>query len=212
MKYMLMAQLLVLLSVAFGGGKPASCELESKSIVSRSSSGLAQVSNLGDIRITCSVAARAFPTKPGEGRYGLRVATTAYKISSDGSKKLVPSEVHQSGGGSGTNPGLVGTNPELEWVDFYVHIPLDAAERDAEFLRYLAKMEKLMAPRQITEADRKRALDRAPEFVYQHRVGHFHLECRISDGDRTIGVGVVELEVLFEGRFSDAGLPGSPPA
>jgi hypothetical protein len=26
-----------------------------------------------------------------------------------------------------------------------------------------------------------------------------------------MGVGVVELEVLFKGRFSDVGLPGSPP-
>src|ERR1700680_2506956 len=197
MKYMLMAQLLVLSSSAFGGDKPASCELESKNIVSHSPSGVAQVSNLGDIQVTCSVAARAFPTKPGEVRYGLRAATTAYKISPDGSQTLVPSEVHQSGGGSGTNPGLVGTNPELEWVVFYVHIPLDAAERDAEFLRYLAKMEKLLAPQQITKEDRQRALERAGDLVYQHRVGHFHLECRLLDGDRVIGVGVVELEVLF---------------
>jgi hypothetical protein len=212
MKYMLMAQLLVLSFLAFAGDKPASCELESKNIVSRSPSGVAQVSNLGDIQVTCSVAARAFPTKPGEVRYGLRAATTAYKISPDGSQTVVPSEVHQSGGGSGTNPaGLVGTNPELEWVVFDVHIPLDAAERDREFLRYLAKMEKLLAPQQITKEDRQRALERAGDVVYQHRVGHFHLEWRISDGDRVIGVGVVELEVLFKGRFSDAGLPASPP-
>jgi hypothetical protein len=26
-----------------------------------------------------------------------------------------------------------------------------------------------------------------------------------------MGVGIVELEVLFKGRFSDVGLPGSPP-
>jgi hypothetical protein len=210
MKYMLMAQLLVLSSLAFGGDRPASCELESKNIVSRSSSGLAQVSNLGDIRITCSVAARAFPTKPGEGRYGLRAATTTYKISSDGSRRFVPSEVQESGGGFGTNPGLVGTNPELEWVVFDVHIPLKPAERDAEARRYLAKVEKLM-PGQIPEAARQQAVERTREFVYQHRVGHFRVECRILDGDRVMGVGVVELEVLFKGRFSDVGLPGSPP-
>jgi hypothetical protein len=68
-----------------------------------------------------------------------------------------------------------------------------------------------MAPRQIPEEARQRALERAREFVYQHRLGHFQVECRILDGDRVIGVGVVELEVLFKGRFSDIGLPGSPP-
>ena len=57
--------------------------------MSRSSSGLAQVSNLGDIQITCRVPARPFPTKPGESHNGLRAATTAYKISPDGSKELV---------------------------------------------------------------------------------------------------------------------------
>jgi hypothetical protein len=57
----------------------------------------------------------------------------------------------------------------------------------------------------------QRALEQTREFVYQHRVGHFHVECRISDGDRVIGVGVVELEVLFKGRFSEVGLPASPP-
>src|SRR6202049_5289504 len=67
-----MAQLLLLSSVAFGGEKPASCELASKSIVSRSSPGLVQVSNLGDIEITCRVPARPFPTKPGESRNGYR--------------------------------------------------------------------------------------------------------------------------------------------
>ena len=80
------------------------------SVVSRSSSGLAQVSNLGDIQITCRVTARSFPTKPGESRKGLRAATTTHKVSPDGSKKLVVSEVHQPGGGGG---GL-GPDPEPE--------------------------------------------------------------------------------------------------
>ncbi len=131
---MLLAQVLFLSCVAFGGDKPATCELASKSIVSRSSSGLAQVSNLGDIQITCRVRARQFPTKPGQSRNGLKAATTAYKISPD-RRKLVPSVVHQFGGG-------FGPDPEPEWVDFYVHIPLDGAERDAEARRYLAKLEK----------------------------------------------------------------------
>jgi hypothetical protein len=202
MKCMLIAQLLVLSSLAFGGDKPASCELESKKITSRSSSGLAQVSNLGDIQITCRVLARPFPTKPGEFRDGLKVATAAYQISPDGSKKQVPSEEHQTGGG--------GSGPE-EWVIFYVHIPLEPTERDDEARRYLATIEKAMAPQQITEEARQRMLQRTRELVYQHRVGHFQVECRILDGDRVMGIGVVELEVLFKGRFSDVGLPASPP-
>jgi hypothetical protein len=206
---MLIAQLLLLSTVAFGGDKPASCELASKSIVSRSSSGLAQVSNLGDIQITCRVPARPFPTEPGgESRKGLRAATTAYKISPDGSKKLVPSEVHQTGGGGGG----FGLDPEPEYVDFYVHIPLESAERDAEARRYLAKIEKSWTPGQIAEEVHQRALERIRELVYQHRVGHFQVECRILDGDHMMGVGVVELEVLFKGRFSDVGLPAQPPA
>ena len=203
-----MAQLLLLSSAALGGDKPASCELASKGIVSRSSSGLAQVSNLGDIQITCRLPARPFPTKPGESRNGLRVATTAYKISWDGHKRMVPSEVHQSGGGG----GAFGPDPEPEWVEFYVHIPLESAERDAEARRYLAKIEKSRAPAQITEEVHQRALEGLVELVYQNRGGHFQVECRVLDGDRVMGVGVVELEVLFKGRFSDVGLPAQPPA
>ena len=208
MRYMLLAQLLFLSCVAFGGDKPATCELASKSVVSRSSSGLAQVSNLGDIHITCRVRARQFPTKPGESRNGLTAATTAYKISPDGSKKLVPSKVHELGGGGGG----FGPDPEPEWVDFYVHIPLEPAERDAEARKYLAKVEKSMVPEQITEEAHQRRLERVRELVYQLRVGHFLVECRILDDDRVMGVGVVEFEVLFKGRFSDVGLPGAPPA
>jgi hypothetical protein len=155
LRYVLITQLLLLSSVALGGDQPASCELASKSIVSRSSSGLAQVSNLGDIQITCRVPARAFPTKPGESRSGLKVATGAYQIFPNGSKKRVPSEEHQTGGG--------GSGGE-EWVIFYVHIPLEPTERDDEARRYLAKLEKSMAP-QITEEARQRALEQTREFV-----------------------------------------------
>jgi len=185
--------------VAFAGDNPTSCELVGKSVVSRSSSGLAQVSNLGDIQITCNVPARPFPTKAGESRSALKVSTVTYQILPDGSKKLVPSETRQTGGGSDT---------EAESVYFYVHIPLESAERDAEANRYLAKLEKSMPSVQITEEARQRALERIREFVYQHRVGHFQVECRILDGDRVMDVDVIELEVLFKGRFSDAGLHG----
>jgi hypothetical protein len=68
-----------------------------------------------------------------------------------------------------------------------------------------------MPPEQFTKQARQRWLESLKEWVYQHRVGHFRVECRILDGNRLMGVGVVELEVLFKGRFSDVGLPAAPP-
>ncbi len=68
-----------------------------------------------------------------------------------------------------------------------------------------------MAPEQISEEAHQRALERTRELVHQHRVGHFQVACRILDGDRVMAIGIVELEVLFKGRFSDVGLPASPP-
>ena len=68
-----------------------------------------------------------------------------------------------------------------------------------------------MVAEQITEEARQRRLEHLRDLVYQHRVGHFQVECRILDGNRVMGVGVVELEVLFKGRFSDVGLPAAPP-
>jgi hypothetical protein len=211
LRYIVLAQILLFGSVTLASNIRPSCELVRESILSRSSSGLAQVSNLGDIHITCRVPARPFPTKPGESRNGLRASTTAYEISANGSKKLVPSEVHYVGGGGGG----FGPDPEPEWVDFYVHIPLDSGELDAEARRYLAKLEESMTPeqkRQFTEDAQKKALERLRQLVYQHRVGHFQVDCGVLDGSRVMGADVVELEVLFKGRFSDVGLPASPPA
>jgi len=68
-----------------------------------------------------------------------------------------------------------------------------------------------MAQEEITEQAHQRALDRTRDFVYQHRVGHFQVECHILDGDRVVGIGIVELDVLFKGRFSDVELSASPP-
>jgi len=211
LRYITLAQVLLFASVAFASDLRPSCELVKKSILSVSPSGLAQVSNVGDIHITCRIPARPFPTKPGETRNGLRAATTAYEITANGTKKLVPSEVHiVGGGGDGFGP-----NPEPEWVDFYVHIPLDSEELDAEARRYLAKIEQTMTPEQksqLKKDDWGQVLERLRELVYQHRVGHFQLDCRVLDGSRVMGSDVVELEVLFKGRFSDIGLPGFPPA
>ena len=102
--------------------------------MSRSSSGLARVSNLGDIEITCHVRGAAIPDQAGETRVSKQPPPLT-KLSPDGRKKLVPSEVHEDGGGGGG----FGPDPQPEWIDFYVHIPLDSAERDAEARRYLAK-------------------------------------------------------------------------
>ena len=71
-----------------------------------------------------------------------------------------------------------------------------------------------MAPeqkRQITQDAWERGLERLQQLVYQHRLGHFQVDCRGLDGSSVMCAGVVELEVLFKGRFSDVGLPGSPP-
>jgi len=203
LKYTLLAQILVVPCVAFGGNKLASCELANKSIVSRSSSGLAQVSNLGDIQITCRVPARPFPTKPGESRSALNIATTVYEVSPNGGKKLVPSEVLLGGGGS---------TPDQEYREFLLHIPLAPAAQEAEARRYIAKIQDSMPQEELSEETRRRAIERLQELVYQHRVGHFRVECHMLDGKRVIGAGTVQLEVLFKGRFSDVGLPGAPPA
>src|SRR5258708_18752797 len=208
---MVLLPILLFASVAFATDTPPSCELAKESVVSRSSSGLAQVSNLGGIRITCRVPARPFPTTPGgEPRYGLKAATTAYEISADGSKKLVPSEVQiVGGGGDGFGP-----KPEPEWVEFDVLIPLDSKELDAEARRYLAKLEASMTPEQkaqFTQLPQSTALENIRQLVVQNHVGHFQLDCRVLDGSRVLGAASVELEVLFKGRFSDIVLRGSPP-
>ena len=60
----------------------------------------------------------------------------------------------------------------------------------------------------FTEDGKKKMLERLRPFVYQQRVGHFQVECRVLDGSRVMGADVVEIEVVFKGRFSDFGLPG----
>jgi hypothetical protein len=51
----------------------------------------------------------------------------------------VPSEIHVVGGGS---------EADQEWIDFYVHVPLDSEELDAEARKYLAKLFASMTPEQ----------------------------------------------------------------
>jgi hypothetical protein len=202
----MLASTLLLTNLAFASDQPASCEVAKSSILSLSSAGLAQVSNLGLIDIICRVPARPFPDKPGEARYGLRAATTAYQISADGIRNEVPSKVNASGGGE---------EREREFVNFYLDLPLERAERDLEARRYLDRLQK-KAPGAISDSESKQMLEGISRFVSQHRAGHFRVECRILDGTRIVGVAVVELEVLFKGRFSDSdGSPGywqAPPS
>jgi hypothetical protein len=96
-----------------------------------------------------------------------------------------------------------------------VHIPLDSAEADAEARRYFAKLDASMTPeqkRQITPEAWERGLERVRQFVYQHRIGRFQVNCQVLDGSRVMGADIIEIEVLFKGRFSDIGLPAVPPA
>ena len=183
MLYIILAQILLSASVAFASDIRPSCELAKESILGRSSSGLAQVSNVGNIQITCRIPARPFPTKPGETRNGLTAATTVYEVSADGNKKLVPSEVHVFGGGG---DGF-GAELKPEYVDFYVHIPLDSEELNAEARRYLAKLLASMTPEQkaqLTKDAQEKALQNLRPLVYQHRVGHFQVDSRVLDGSR----------------------------
>jgi len=196
MKYLLL-QFLLLPTLALAEHGPASCEIAHRSVVSRTASGIAQVGNLELIQIRCSVGARPFPLKPGSFRNGLKADAAIYSLSADGARKPVPSEVNSSGGG---------LDGDTEWVDFYIHIPLDAAERDAEIRAYIANLEKSEADAHLQEYIRllrKNPQALAP-MISQNRAGRFEVDCRVLDGEAVIGVGTVDLEVLFKGRFSDA--------
>jgi len=198
MKYLVL-QFLFLSTLAFASQGPASCKVSDKSVVSRSPSGIAQVSNLGLIQIRCYVAARPWPLKPGVVRYGLKAETTVHKLSADGTERLVPSEVTVSGGGS------IGTT---EWIDFYINIPLEPAERDTEIRRYVANLERSVADERLRE--QVHLLLANPQalaaMVNQYKIGRFRVDCRVLDGDRVIGAGDTDLQVLFKGRFSDVTL------
>ena len=197
------AYALVLASaLAFGDSGPASCQVSEKSVVSRSPSGIAQVSNLGLIGINCGVAARPWSRKPGTFRRALKAGVTVYEVSADNTRSEIPSEVNVSGGGSGDGK---------EWVEFYVDIPLGPSERDAEVRRFLAGFEGWVDehPQDRQELDelvrdlRTADPQELAAVVSQYRVGNFRVDCRVLDDDRIIGMGGVDLEVLFKGHFAD---------
>jgi hypothetical protein len=75
-------------------------------------------------------------------------------------------------------------------------------------------MEELMPPegsKSITADVEKKALETFRDLVAQNRLGHFQVECKVMDGDCVLAVGVIELEVLFKGRFSDVAVPAAKP-
>jgi len=192
LKYLLLAQIVLVPWVAFCSNLTASCELADRSIVGRASSGLAEVSNLGLIEITCRMPARSVPTTSL-----LKVATRVYEVSPTGSLRLVPSGTQVTGGMD--DFGLV---PPQEGVIFVLNLPLGLPARQAEAQRLFDKMQN-SRPEHVPEITRQEAVKRIQKSVSQHRVGQFLVECRLLDGTRVMGIGIVQLEVLFKGRFSD---------
>jgi len=208
LKYLFVVPFVLASCVAFARDGTALCQLTEKYILARTPSGLPQFSNVGNIEIICSVPERPFPTKPGDKPLlGLKVATKAYQILADGSEKLVPSETNVTGGMSGFGP----VSPGQEGAIFVLHIPLKASELDAEAKRLWEKISADLPPASYTKEKQQQALERLREFNYQHRLGRFRIECRVMDGTQTLGVGIVQFEIVFKGRFSDLGVPLAPP-
>ena len=110
-------------------------------------------------------------------------------------------EVHVAGGGS---------DSVRDWTTFLIHIPLKPAECDAEARRYLNRLRVELnkdkpASELLDALAQPQMQQKLSESVYQHRLGRYQVICNVLDGDRVIGVGTVELEVVYKGRFSDMG-------
>jgi len=199
-----LTQTVLVASLALSGGLAeaqgwASCEVGHSSLLNRSSSGVAQVSNLGLIDIQCRVPRRLY--KAGTVQHGLKVDATVYQVSPSRVRGIVPSRVNVSGGGLGDS--------ESEYVRFYVDIPVDPSERDAAIRKYLSDLASSAAssPNE-EEREQARLVEKmGPQALTpifrQHRVGRFQVGCRLLDEGRVVGVGRADLEVLFEGRFFD---------
>ena len=205
MRYLLASLVFACSSVmpqtVFAAESGIACVLDPKSVVSRSAAGISQVSNLGDIQVRCSVPARPVSLKPGEGLYALRAnSARAFLLLPGGNKTEVPMEVIGFGGGS---------NAGTAYVDFYLHPPLDSPERATEMQRALARLNRETAkdssrlPEKTTEEEQHRKAAAAEAFVFQHRAGRFRVECCLAQGDRPVGTGEIDFEVLYKGRFSD---------
>src|SRR5262249_46328244 len=149
----------------------ATCSVQPKSVVARSQDGVAQVSNLALI----AIEARITPHRavPAEGLFGLRVEATVFLIDSDNRRTAVPSRAIPSGGG-----GDLESNSE--YTNFYLDIPIDEAERDAQIHDYLEGIAQQIAAsaneRERAMADKLRtpeAADAFSAYFKQHRVGRF---------------------------------------
>ncbi len=189
-------------------GRPAVCKLEASSILGHSTDGIPQVSNLGDIDIQCSIPSRPFPSKPGESRNGLGARAIVHAVTKSAGEQAFAAEVNPSGGGFGDG---------RDFVNFGLLIPLKPADLDAEAKRYFSKAMNMLkavapSPEIATVEAQQRALENIRELIHQNRTGHYLVECYVMDGEDVIGVGTVDIEVLFKGRFSDHALPGAPPA
>jgi hypothetical protein len=181
------------------GGQTASCDVDPSSVISRSPSNLAQVSNLALLHARAVVSSRR--PMPSSGVLGgQRVEATVYQEAASGVRTIVPSAVTLSGGGG---------DAQSEYVAFTLDIPIESEERDAAIRDYLTAVARAAAS---STNERERAMAAtvqstaasalAPMFR-QHRVGRFHVECRVLDDGRQVAVGSGDFEILFKGRFFD---------
>src|SRR5262249_40657781 len=150
---------------------PASCAIDPQSIVSRSSTGVAQVSNLALIYAR-AVVSPPRPVPAGGALLGLRVEATVRQIVPNGGRTIVTSTVNMTGGGG---------DLRSEYVTFTLDIPIDAAERDAAIRDYVESLERAAAS-STNERERLQAamLQRMGSSAFasmfrQHRVGRFQI-------------------------------------
>ena len=92
---------------------------------------------------------------------------------------------------------------------FDLNLPLDRSERDLEAHRYLDKLQKA-APGMLSDSLKEQMFESTSQSISQHHMpAIFGVQCSVLDGARVVGVGTVDLEVLFKGQFSDSlGRPG----
>jgi hypothetical protein len=180
------------------GGQTASCDVDPSSVISRSPSNLAQVSNLALLHARAVVSSRR--PMPSSGVLGgQRVEATVYQ-EAGGVRTIVPSAVNLSGGGG---------DAQSEYVAFTLDIPIESQERDAAIRDYLTAVARAAASstnereRAIAATVQSTAASALAPMFRQHRVGRFHVECRVLDDGRQVAVGSGDFEILFKGRFFD---------
>jgi hypothetical protein len=195
----------LLIVATLGGSSPmqspprVTCSVLAASILSRSSSGVVQVSNLPLMQLEC----RRFPRRPlppSGVQYPLTVEAAVYQVSETGARNLVPSLVAASGSDG---------DPASEAVHFYLDIPIDESERGAASRAFIAELARRAAssPNETERAQAERLAGMDPrgmaEMMRQHRVGLFRVEFQVLDEGRPAGVAGFDLEVVFTGNFFD---------